>query len=436
MARKKLTKLITICITAAMIMSMAGCSKKAEETNQASGDKKQGPVTLKFANWGQSEDATKAIFQKMADDFTAKNPNIKIEFATYPYGDIQQQVLVMANAGNAPDVVQGETATFASYMSSGFVEPLDNLVDKKIIDDIYPGVKDSISYEGKLYALPWICSPYVMVYNKDLFTKAGLDPNSPPKTYSDMIKAAEAIGKLKDASGNSVYGLGETTAAVAISGDAILSTMFSFGGGLYDKNGKLTVNTPENIAAFSFYKELETKKLNPQAPKLKDLRNLMAIGRLGMYFDQIWGVSGVFAINKDIQKSVALAQMPATDKTKGLSLLESHQLMIMKDSKHKAESAKFIEFLTSQEEIKQYSQVSSFLPGFKSMNQDASMISDFVKPVKDSLNGVKALEKVDPELKNALMELTTAAQTCTVGGDTAENAVKKLEAKLKDILKK
>lgn len=436
MVRRKLTKLITICIVASVISSMAGCSKKAEETSQGTTEKKQESVTLKFANWGQSEDATKAIFQKMADDFTAKNPNIKIEFASYPYADIQQQVLVMANAGNSPDVVQGETAAFASYMSSGYVEPLDNLVDKKIIDDIYPGVKDSVSYEGKLYAMPWTCSPYVMVYNKELFTKAGLDPNSPPKTYADMIKYAEAIGKLKDASGNSVYGLGETTASVAISGDAILSTMFSFGGGLYDKGGKLAINTPENIAAFNFYKELETKKLNPQAGKLKDLRNLMAIGRLGMYFDQIWGVSGVFAINKDIQKNVALAPMPATDKTKGLSLLESHQLMIMKDSKHKAESAKFIEHLTSQEEIKQYVQVSSFLPGFKSMNQDASIISDFVKPVKDSLNGVKALEKVDPDLKNALMELTTAAQNCTVGGDTAENTVKKLEAKLKDILKK
>jgi multiple sugar transport system substrate-binding protein len=436
MVKKKLAKLISIITTATIVLSLTGCGSKNDGANQDKTGNSQQTVTLKFANWGQSEDSTKAIFQKMADDFTAQNPNIKIEFVSYPYGDIQQQVLVTSNAGNAPDVVQGETAAFASYMSSGYVQPLDSLVDKKIIDDMYPGVKDSVSYDGKVYALPWIASPYVMVYNKDLFTKAGLDPNSPPKTYADMIKAAEAIAKLKDASGNSVYGLGETTASVAISGDAILSSMFSFGGGLYDKSGNLSVNTPENIAAFNFYKDLETKKLNPQAGKLKDLRNLMAIGRLGMYFDQIWGVSGVFSINANIKSNIALAPMPATDKTNGLSLLESHQLMVMKDSKHLKESVKFIEFLTSKEELKQYVQVSSFLSGFKSINEDPAMLSDFTKPVKDSLNGIKALEKVDPNQKNALLELTNAAQAVTVGGSTAEAAVKNLDTKLKDILKK
>ena len=429
----KTKKLLTMFITTTMILSLVGCGKKVVQKVE---EKKQEVVTLKFANWGQSEEATKAIFQKMADDFTAKNPKIKIEFSNYPYNEIQQQVLVMANGGNSPDVVQGESSSFVSYASSGFAEPLDNLIDKKVTDDIYPGVKDSMSYEGKLYALPWICSPFVLVYNKDLFTKAGLDPNSPPKTYADMIKAAEAIGKLKDASGDSIYGLGGTTAAVTISGNAILSTMFSFGGGLYDKDGKLAINTPENIAAFNFYKDLETKKLNPQSGKLKDLRNLMAIERLGMYFDQTWGVSGVFAINKNMKTNVALAPMPATDKTKGLSVLSAHQLLIMKDSKHKAESAKFIEYLTSQQALKEYYQTVSFLPGFKSISQDTTMISDFIKPVKDSLTGVKSLEKADPNLQNALMELTTAAQTCTVGGDTAENAVKKLDSKLKDILKK
>lgn len=432
MGKKKLKRFLAIFITSALTLSMVGCGSKVEGNKE---EKKEEVVTLKFANWGESEDATKAIFQKMADDFTAKNPNIKIEFVTYPYGDIQQQVLVMSNSGNPPDIVQGETASFSSYVTSGFAEPLDNLVDKKVINDIYPGVKDSLSYNGKLYALPWICSPYVMVYNKDLFAKAGLDPNSPPKTYADMIKAAEAIGKLKDKDGNSVYGLGETTAAVGISGDAILSTMFSFGGGLYDKEGNLAINTPENVAAFNFYKELETKKLNPQAGKLKDLRNLMAIGRLGMYFDQTWGVGGVFAINKDMKNNVALSTMPATDKTNGLSLLESHQLLIMKDSKHKAESAKFIEYLTSKETIKEYLQAVSFIPGFKSINQDNSIISDFIKPVKDSLEGVKSLEKVNPNLKNALLELTSAVQSCTVGKETAEDAVKKLESKLKDVLK-
>ncbi len=391
-------------------------------------------ITIRFATYGLLEAIKGEYLKQAAIDFEKEVPNTKIEFVNLPYADLKQQVLIMANAGDAPDVVHGETSAFSSYVYSGYLEPLNELLSESYIEDIYPGVRESMSANGKLYAAPWICSPFVLLYNKELFEKAGLDPNAPPKTYDQMMKYAEKINQLKDNEGNKIYGLGLTTASVPISGDSIISTMFSFGGGIYNENGNVEVVSENNIMAFNYYKELYQKDLNPESAKLKDLRNLMALGRLGMYFDQIGGVSAVYIINPDTKGKVAAASMPATDFTEGLSLLENDLLHIMKDSEHKEVAAKFIEYLTSKELLTKYYETLPFLAGRKSVNESPEFGDDFIEPIKDSIYKVKSLP-LHSNMTNALLEITSAAQRVTFGGESAEDTVEILDSKLKQILK-
>jgi len=422
-------KFLVICLSF-MIFSCALCfmGNEVKASNEV--------VTLRFAGWGILDKSTEVYFKEMAKEFEEENPNIKIEYLGFPYGDTAQQVLIMCNAGDAPDVVQADSSTFNSYVGSGFVAPLDNLFSSDYINDIYLNVRKNMSSDGKLYAIPWMCSPYVLIYNKDLFEEAGLNPDYPPKTYDEMIKYAIEISKLKDANGNYIYGLGETTASVPVSGESVLSTMLSFGGGIYDKDGNIDVNNEGNIRAFNFYKELYKEKLNPESAKLKDLRNLMAIGRLGMYFDQIWGIVNAISINPDIKNKVALTSMPSTDYSDGLSIMAAHELLIMKDCKHKEEAVKFVEFVTSKKMLIKYYQASSpFLAGRISINESEDFGDTYILPVKNSLDNVKCLERQSANLTSGLLELTSAAQRATIGQEKSENVVKKLETKLKQVLK-
>lgn len=393
------------------------------------------PVTIKFATYGLLEKSTKPFFEKIVTEFEGLYPDIKVEVLSYPYGDLKQQVLVRCNAGDAPDVVHGETSSFDTYVSSGFLEPLNDLLSRDFVQDIYPAVLPCVSAGDKLYGAPWICSPYVLVYNRELFEEAGLDPNSPPKTFDQLLEYAEKIGRLTDENGNRVYGVGMTTASVPISGDAILSTMFSFGGGVYDAQGKVKANTDGNVKALQFYKTLYEKGLNPEAAKLKDLRNLMAIGRLGMYFDVIWGSAGAYNINPAIRSKLALAPMPATDITDGLSILESHQLHVMKDSKHKKEAIAFVEYVLSKASLVEYSNYLPFLAGQKTINESPELANDYTKPIKDTLYHVKSVGNTHPSMETALLELTTAAQRVTIGGETPEKVAADLDKKLSYILK-
>jgi multiple sugar transport system substrate-binding protein len=391
-------------------------------------------VTIKFANWGSLEKATEGVFKKMVADFEAANKNIKVELVNLPYGDIKQQVLVMMASGDVLDVVQAERAMVDTYIGSGYLSELDKVFDKKYLGDFYPNLLNDLRSDGKLYGVPWIVCPWVLVYNKDLFGKAGLNPNQPPKTYNEILADAAKLSALKDKDGNPVYGMGETTGLVPVSGGSVLRVMLSFGGGVWDKKGNVNVNTKGNISAFNYLKTLHQKQYNPEGAKLKDLRNLMAIGRLAMYFDQTWGTGGVFGINPDIKPQIGIAPLPANGAVKGASNMNAHVLCIMKDSQNKKEAAQFVEFITSKETMTNLYGCTSFFEPRVSLDKLPELNDSFLKPAKSSITLIKPI-KQHPNMENAYLEIVKAAQRVTIGNESPENVVKDLDAKLKEVLK-
>ncbi|HBF37011.1 MAG TPA: hypothetical protein DDW50_06790 [Firmicutes bacterium] len=414
--------IFAICLVFCIIFASAGFAAEKK-------------ITLRFANWGSTEKATSDTFKKMIADFEAKNPTIKIDSVSFPYGDIKQQVLVMSAAGDVLDVVQAERAMVDSYIGSGYVTDVERYFSKSYLNDFYPNILNDLKSGGKIYGIPWIASPWVLVYNKELFTKAGLNPNTPPQNLTQLMDDAGKLSGLKDKDGNSVYGLGETTGNVPISGSSIYRIMLTFGGGIWNKRGQVAINTKGNVDAFRYLKTLYEKKYNPETAKLKDLRNLMAIGRLGMYFDQTWGMGGIYGINPAIKSQLGMAPIPATSVTSGLSDLNAHVLCIMKDSKHKKEAAKFIEFITSKETLVELYKQSPFFAPRMSIDNLPEFHDSMLKGAKAGVKQIVPLAKQNPNYENAYLELVNAAQRVTLAGETPESVVKNLDTKLKTILK-
>ena len=91
----------------------------------------------------------------------------------------------------------GEIGWIPTFEDAGLAVPVDTILSKEFLDDFYPAMLEACSINGKPYALPMYVSPFVLYYNKDLFTKAGLDPEKPPKTYDEMLEMAEKLSKLR-----------------------------------------------------------------------------------------------------------------------------------------------------------------------------------------------------------------------------------------------
>lgn len=404
--------------------------------NGADEKKSQGPVTLTFASWSIQEKNFQDYFMNLKEDFEASNPSIKVEFNGYPYGELKKQVLIMANAGQSPDIIQCERSWYSSFVSGGYVAEMEPLMGGDYMSDIFPEILEDMRVDGKAYGVPWIASPFVLFYNKDLLSRAGLEPSHAPLTYEEALQYAERISALKDQDGNKVYGLGQTTGAVPVSGGAILSMFFSYGGGIRDAQGNISGVSEGNRKALEALKDMYEKGYNPEGAKLKDLRNLMAIGRLGMYFDQLWGIGGAYAINPDIKGKIGVALPLSGNGALAGSTLEAHMLLISEDSPNKKEAAEFIRFATSPAQMGKYSELAPFLfPRNSQVEETPEYRSrEGIAPVLDYSKTIHAVEK-DSEMENVFLALTTAAQMVTVGGSSPEDAMDALDRELKALLK-
>ncbi|MCG8477723.1 MAG: extracellular solute-binding protein, partial [Spirochaetales bacterium] len=173
---------LTTVIALSMICQAAFAAGQQEEAGAES-------RTLRIASWGVQEAATAPYFELLKEQFEEANPGVTVEYIGYPYGQIKQQVLVMAAAGEAPDIVQSARSWFPGFVSSGYFTPLDDYVTSPWLEDMFPAIRADLTIDGELWAAPWFYSPFVMFYNTDLFRQAGLDPENPPTTYSEALEA-------------------------------------------------------------------------------------------------------------------------------------------------------------------------------------------------------------------------------------------------------
>lgn len=156
-------------------------------------------TTLRFVNWASAEKVTRDQIENVIAAFEKANPDIEVESVPVPFGQIRQQVITMVAGGNAPDVIQVSSNMPFELAAMGSLEPVDNYASDQYLTDNWQAALKAGTYDGKLYAVPWGINYFGFWYNKKLTAKAGLDPNKPPKTWSQFLDYIEkAHNKLDD----------------------------------------------------------------------------------------------------------------------------------------------------------------------------------------------------------------------------------------------
>ncbi len=153
-------------------------------------------VNIEF--WHAMSGARVELIQGIVDKFMAENPNINVDVQyTGSYNDTLNKVKSAYKAGNAPDIFHSYEIGTLGLINSGIISPLDEIAgkfDRKIPwDDFFTPVQSYYKYKGDHYSMPFNSSTPLIFYNKTFFEKAGLDPENPPKTYSEIREAAVAL---------------------------------------------------------------------------------------------------------------------------------------------------------------------------------------------------------------------------------------------------
>ncbi|WP_210238155.1 extracellular solute-binding protein [Rhizobium sp. FKY42] len=206
------------------------------------------------------ESRVKAM-DELIKEFQAENPGITVKQVTFPYADYQTRVVAAKAAGKGPDVVQLFYGWLDNFVAGGLVQPLskEKFPAATIEKDFFP-IVSAMKRGNDYYGLPTAVRSMALFYNKNLFKAAGLDPNKPPQTLDELLKAAQATTK-RDSAGNF------QTAGIAFDiarqdhnwWREIL--VRQFGGAPYSADGtKVAYDSEAGRKALEFYTGLQTKE--------------------------------------------------------------------------------------------------------------------------------------------------------------------------------
>ncbi|MBN1284525.1 MAG: extracellular solute-binding protein [Anaerolineae bacterium] len=157
----------------------------------------QDEVTI---NWWhiQTETSQAAYWQSLADAYMAENPNVTIEITILENNAFKERLAPIMQAGDPPDL-------FQSWGGAVLWKFADNGLMRNIAPELEGEWKDSFAAQaalelfgqnGEYYGVPWDWGAVGMFYNKALFEEAGLDPEKPPQTWTELL---DAVQTLKDA---------------------------------------------------------------------------------------------------------------------------------------------------------------------------------------------------------------------------------------------
>ncbi|RRD93888.1 sugar ABC transporter substrate-binding protein [Clostridiales bacterium COT073_COT-073] len=442
-------KLIGVLLVLVLLVSVAGCGKQTEQGEPKSDSTQSGEkdgktdenkevepvaekITLKIANYAILEKGYTEFWEKSKTAFEEKNPNITIEWVTAPYGEILNTVINMAGGGDKVDLMFGEMIWMPAMIEAGLAVPLENLMDKDFLADYYPEILEAFTIDGHLYSLPLYSSPSILFYNKTIFEKAGIDPNKAPTSYQEMLQMAEKISQLKTDDGNKIYAFGETTASVPVSGITLLAYTANFGGEYLNQENKLSVDNVGLKESLVTLKELNDKGYNPQNAKLKDLRNLFALGQLAMYYDNSWGFNGVKSINPAAADFTAVAVPLKGENGSGQSILQAHTFTVFDNGEDRMKAAKdFIQFMISPEVLADY--MKNTTPAFAVCKSMENAINPLLEKAKAANTNLAPLPMIS-NLNDFALEVSGLAQAITVGGEEVDVALTNFKKTAETIL--
>src|SRR5918995_2104623 len=131
--------------------------------------------------------------QKLTDDFTAKNPDIQLNWVTLEENVLRERVTTdIATKGGQYDVMTIGTYEVPIWAKQGWIKKFDNLPAAYDVNDVLKPVREGLSYNNELYALPFYAESSMTYYRKDLVEKTGMTMPDQP-TYPQIKEMAAKI---------------------------------------------------------------------------------------------------------------------------------------------------------------------------------------------------------------------------------------------------
>jgi N,N'-diacetylchitobiose transport system substrate-binding protein len=335
--------------------SAPAASTPAQSQAAASQPAEAKTLTVWLMNGSASDDLVK----QLNDEFEAAHPGVTVKYEVQQWNGIVSRLNGALAAPVPPDVVETGNTQTANYAAAGALLDITDKradlgggssADSTSADEAWlGGLNDSSMWDGKLYAAPFYAGNRVVIYNKDQFTAAGIDPAS-ITTKDKMIEAAKKLqtanSSVADYSG--LYIPGQNWYA-------LMSFIEDHGGQIAKLEGDKwvgTLDTPEAQAGIQDY--IDYFKAGSTGPADNDEANpeqatVMAAGKAGMMIANLWELGYTESKNDAIKGKLGVFKIPsATGKDSAPVFLGGSNLGIAAGSQNADLALDWVKLLTGE----------------------------------------------------------------------------------------
>jgi multiple sugar transport system substrate-binding protein len=299
-----------------------------------------GEVVWWTPNWGEVR------ARELAAKFEAANAGTTIKIEVTTSDGLPQRVLTALQSGAAPDIIEVQHSWVNGYAQNGLILPLDDTLESK--DDYIPAALNYVTWDGKLWAMPYRIETHGVIYNRGTFKAAGLDPDKPPKTWAELVDAATKISD-GDMSGFAITGGGEVGNTLFRS----LPFIWMNGGGIVSEDVKTAIiNQPAAVEAVTFYTDFYKKGLSPKSTLENDgaaNRKLFIAGKVAAYQSGQFDITSIRKENKDIDIGVMVIPHPNGKNTAAVP--GGWSFIVPRDAKNPGEAKAFLKFMSTSDNM-------------------------------------------------------------------------------------
>lgn len=272
-------------------------------------------------------------------DFNASQDEVMVEPRVLPFAQLQSELIRAIATGDVPDLVTLDNPVVASFAAQGGLEDLTDMVaasDSISPEDYVDGPWQSNVWRDHIYGVPRDANTIAVYYNVDMFKAAGLDPENPPSTWSELADAAKTLTD-RDAG---VHGIAFSAVQTDEGPFQWLPFVYQAGGDLSE------INSPEAVEALQYWVDfVEAGSASQDVVNMRqyEAANTFMAGNSAMAISGPWELPRIEA-EADFEWSVAL--LPVKDGVDiKASSLGGFDWAIPAGAEHKEAAFKFIEYM-------------------------------------------------------------------------------------------
>ena len=376
------------------------------------------------------------VVDSIVADFEAENPDIKVN-AIYSgnYDDTRVRALSALNSGDPAQLAVMFSIDAYDLIEQDLILPFDDVVSgaegANWLKSFYPALMANGNIEGKTWGIPFQRSTIVAYYNKDMFRAAGLDPESPPTSWDELISMGKALTT------DGAYG-------IMIPSTGYPYWMFQ---ALAIQNGKEVMSNdglttyfddPTVVETLEFWKSLSSEHgvMPGGTVEWGTLRQAFLEGQTAM----MWHSTGnLTAVKKNASFDFGVAELPANVR-KG-SPTGGGNFYIFKDTSAEEQAAalKLIQFMTSAEQAAAWSIATGYM-GVSPAAYKTDALKSYTVSFPPALVARNQLEHAVAEFSTfetarVREGLNNAIQSALTGSKSAADALGEAQAAAERLLK-